>query len=192
MRTRVFFPAVVVLLALNVAFITAQEQQDSKYQDLPNFHQVNGSLYRGGQPRKGGLQQLKQLGVKTIVNLRDDDDRARAEKGEAESLGLRYFNIPLSNFGRPSDSQVDQVLKLIEGQENQPLFIHCARGSDRTGTVVAIYRIMHDGWTSEKAKAEAKQYGLGFWQVEMKDYIHDYYERHVGNNGSAASQKPQP
>ena len=192
MRTRISFAAISVLFVLNIGFTAAQEQQDIKYKDLPNFHQVKGNLFRGGQPKKGGLQRLKQLGVRTIVNLRDDDERAQAEKNEAESLGLRYFNIPLSNFGKPSDSQIDQVLKLIEGQENQPLFVHCARGSDRTGTVIAIYRIMYDGWTSEKAKAEAKQFGLGFWQVEMKDYIHDYYDRHLGNNGSAASQKPQP
>jgi len=110
-------------------------------------------------------------------------------------MGIRYFNIPFASFDRPSDKAVDEVLKLIDTQENSPLFIHCKRGSDRTGTVVAIYRIEHDGWDSEKAKAEAKRYGMGFWQVGMKDYIHDYYDRKAqrgSNSSSTATTKPTP
>jgi protein tyrosine/serine phosphatase len=156
---------------------------------------VNSNLYRGGQPEIGGLEQLKKLGVKTIINLRDDDERARAEKAEAESMGFRYFNIPFASFDRPSDKAVDEVLKLIDTQENSPLFIHCKRGSDRTGTVIAIYRIEHDGWDGEKAKAEAKRYGMGFWQVGMKDYIHDYYDRKAqrgSDSSSTVTAKPTP
>jgi tyrosine-protein phosphatase SIW14 len=164
-------PPILLCLVVTIA------QDSPSYSELPNFQQVNDKLYRGGQPKPGGLQRLKQLGVKTVINLRDDDDRAGKEGVEAQSAGLRYFNIPLPGFGQPADSAVDQALALIEAADNQPVFVHCHRGADRTGVIIAIYRIEQDGWTSEQAKAEAKRFGLGFWQVSMKNYIRDYYKR---------------
>jgi len=194
MKTRISIVAIFAFGFVLTTLTAAQEQKETRYKELPNFHLVNSNLYRGGQPETGGLEQLKKLGVKTIINLRDDDERARAEKTEAESMGFRYFNIPFASFDRPSDEAVDEVLKLLTSQENSPLFIHCKRGSDRTGTVIAIYRIEHDGWDGEKAKAEAKRYGMGFWQVGMKDYIHDYYARRArrGGDSSTATTKPTP
>ena len=152
-------------------------QDDTKYKELPNFHQVNKHLFRGAQPNAGGIQKLKELGVRTIINLRDDDENARAEASAARAAGLQYFNVPMSTFNRPADESVAQVLSVISANENQPVFVHCRRGSDRTGTIIAIYRIEHDGWTGEKATTEAKHYGLGLWQLGMKDYISDYYRR---------------
>jgi tyrosine-protein phosphatase SIW14 len=195
MKTRITLAAILAVVLYLASFTAAQDQKEARYKELPNFHLVNSNLYRGGQPEKGGLGQLKKLGIKTIISLRDDDERARAEKAEAESMGFRYFNIPFASFDRPSDKAVDEVLKLIDTQENSPLFIHCKRGSDRTGTVIAIYRIEHDRWDSEKAKAEAKRYGMGFWQVGMKDYIHDYYDRKAQRSSDASSTattKPKP
>jgi protein tyrosine/serine phosphatase len=84
----------------------------------------------------------------------------------------------LSNRTAPSDAEVEQILSLVNAPDNQPVFVHCKRGADRTGTIIALYRIRHDGWTSEQAKAEAKHYGMGFWQLGMKDYISDYYKKH--------------
>jgi tyrosine-protein phosphatase SIW14 len=169
-----WLPALVLLI---VSSPVSFAQEDAKYKELPNFHKVNANLFRGAQPEEAGIQKLKELGVKTIINLRDDDERARVEGVEAVKAGLRYFNIPLSNFDRPADKTVEQVLALIRETSNQPIFLHCKRGSDRTGMIVAVYRIEYDGWTSAEAKDEAKRYGLGFWQVGMKDYIHDYYKR---------------
>jgi tyrosine-protein phosphatase SIW14 len=147
-----------------------------RYDELSNFHQVNARLYRGGQPRrKGGIQRLAALGVNTVINLRDDDERAIAEGLEVRAAGLRYFNIPFGRLGRPTDEQVDQVLSLIEAPESGVVFVHCARGEDRTGVVIALYRISHDGWTSEQAKEEANRYGMKFWQRGMKNFIRDYY-----------------
>jgi len=163
-------------------------QTDIHYAELPNFHQVNANLFRGGQPKAHGLERLKKLGIKTIINLRDDDERARRETAAAKAAGFTYFNIPLASFGRPTNKTVDRILELINNPENQPLFVHCSRGADRTGTIIAIYRIEHDGWSSEKAKAEAKSFGLGFWQVQMKDYIHDRYDR---RRQEAESSSPQ-
>jgi tyrosine-protein phosphatase SIW14 len=169
---------VFVLSVVLACFATAAIAQSKiKYEGLPNFDKVNDNLYRGAQPNSEGIQRLHQLGIKTIINLRDDDERARAEGTAAAAAGLRYFNVPMDNFGRPSDDTVERILALIAMPENQPVFIHCKRGADRTGTIIAIYRIVHDGWTSEKAKEEANRHGMIFWQVGMKDYIRDYAKR---------------
>ena len=152
-------------------------QEQLRVEELPKLSQVNPNLYRGGQPKEGGIDRLKLMGIKTIINLRDSNDQSKSEEGEALALGMKYFNIPLPNFDRPSDETVSQILSLLTLAENQPVFVHCKRGSDRTGTIIALYRIDYDGWTGDRAKSEAKQHGMGFWQYKMKDYIEDYYTR---------------
>lgn len=158
---------------------SAQAERKHTYSELPNFQQVSAWLYRGAQPRTGGLERLVALGVKTVINLRDDDDRAAEEEREARALGLRYFNVPVSRAGRPTPKHIDEVMALIDAAENQPVFVHCKRGADRTGAVVAVYRITHDGWTGERALEEAEAFGLGFWQRGKKDFIKDYFRDHA-------------
>ena len=123
-------------------------RSESKHEELPNFHRVSERLYRGAQPKRGGIGRLAQLGIKTIVNLRARDIRSQTEEQEARAAGLRYFNVPFERLGRPTDEQVERVLSIINAQENQPVLIHCQRDADRTGTIVAVYRIERDGWTS--------------------------------------------
>jgi protein tyrosine/serine phosphatase len=154
---------------------------EQTYAELPNFHAVGARLYRGGQPRAGGLQRLAALGVKTVVNLRDDDGRAREEEREARALGLRYFNVPLSRAHRPDPRQISELFALLDAPENQPVFVHCKRGADRTGALMAVYRVSHDGWTAERAVGEAERYGMGFWQRGKKDFIRDYYRDHAAH-----------
>ena len=175
-RARTALWLLLMLLAAPAAH--AQEVSDGGARGaLPNFHMVNARLYRGGQPRERGFGELAALGVNTVINLRDDDERAEAEAGEARRAGLRYFNVPLGRFGRPTDEQVERALALINAPENGVVFVHCAKGQDRTGTVIAVYRIANDSWTGERAKGEAEHYGMKFWQRAMKDYIGDYYRR---------------
>lgn len=169
-----------VLSVLIVAWLTptsAQDRSANKIQakELPNFGRVNERLYRGGQPRQGGIPKLAALGVNTIINLRDNDERAIEEAEAAKAAGLRYFNVPFNRLGRPSDSQIDEVLSLIDAKENGVVFVHCNQGWDRTGTVIAVYRISRDGWTDKEAKKEARSFGMKFWQTGMKDYISDYF-----------------
>lgn len=184
-RSYAALAAAVVLATLPLA---ARAQADPRYPELPNFHQVNQQLYRGGQPKNGGLQRLKDLGVKTIVNLRGEDDHARAESEEAHSLGLRYYGISLPEFSKPKDAEVERALGIINAPENQPVFIHCHHGRDRTGTIVACYRISNDGWTAEQAKNEARRYGLGWIEFGMKHYIDSYYLRYKSKNAATRSQ----
>lgn len=168
-----------LVIVLTAVVVLAQTPSDTtpKYDELPNFHRVNDNVYRGAQPKKAGLKLLAGLGIKTILNLRDDDAMAERERAEARAAGLQYFNLPLGRTGRPKDEQVERALAILNSADNQPVFVHCKLGADRTGTIIAVYRISHDGWTSERAKAEAKRYGMHVWEVAMKDYIHDYYQR---------------
>lgn len=199
---RAMFAAALLAVALpiqgaGVAAQTARPREEAaagsveaRYEELPNFHRVNDRLYRGGQPREGGIRRLAALGVNTVVNLRDDDARARREATEALAAGLRYFNIPLKRLGRPTDEQVGRVLAVVNAPESGRVFVHCARGADRTGVVVAAYRIAHDGWTGGEAKREAERYGMRFWQRGMKDYIGDYYRRRKGASARAGRREP--
>lgn len=161
-------------------------QQPALHDKLPNFHEVNSKLFRGAQPAAGGVRQLAGLGIKTIVNLRGLGEGVRKEEAEARAAGLRYFSIPFDRMGRPDDAEMKQVLAIIDTSENQPVFVHCKQGVDRTGTVIAIYRITHDGWTSEQAKAEANRYGMHAWERGMKNYIRDYYQRRLKENKAVA------
>ena len=157
---------------LLIAATTASAQ---KQDDFPNFARVNERLYRGGQPRKDSIKKLADLGVKTIINLRDDDENAKTEAQEAQAAGLHYFNLPFSRIGRPNDTEIERVLSLIDAKENGVVFVHCHKGEDRTGMIIALYRISRDGWTDHDAIEEAKRFGMKFWQVKMRDYISDYY-----------------
>jgi tyrosine-protein phosphatase SIW14 len=168
--------ALVLILALFSFFAIAQ-QPEASHKELPNFHRVNENLYRGGQPKTGGLKKLSELGIKTIINLRGESDDTRAEGREAVKLGMRYFSIPMSAAGRPTAEQVKRVIEIIEEKEKAPVFVHCRRGSDRTGAIIAIYRIEKDGWTAERAIEEANRHGLGFIQFKKRDYIKDYFEQ---------------
>ena len=165
--------AAAVLLALWSAAAFAQEAP--RYTELPNFHKVSDKLYRGAQPRAGGVKKLADIGIKTIINLRGADELTRAEEEEAKAAGLSYFNIPMPGLNRPTNEQVARVMAIIDSEESGPVFIHCKRGSDRTGTIVALYRISHDDWTANQAMTEAKRHGMSWMEFGMKDYVSDYY-----------------
>lgn len=186
MRDRRFKTPALLILAIQFFVATGLAQSlEPRYPELPNFHQVNQGLYRGAQPRPAGIERLAALGVKTILNLRAADERSRAEEREARAVGLRYYNIAMEGLDRPSDEQIQRALALINDEANQPVFVHCKRGADRTGTVIAIYRIAHDGWSGEEALREAKHYGMSWMEFGMKDYIKDYGRDHGGQKPSA-------
>ena len=144
---------------------------------IANLDRVNDGLYRGAQPNDLGLKSLSRLGIKTIVNLRMTNDVWVAEAAEASTNGITYTHVPMRGFGRPTDEQVTKVLSIIE-TSSSPVFIHCQHGCDRTGTIIACYRIKHDGWTSQQALSEASLYGMSNWEIGMKNYVREFEKTH--------------
>jgi hypothetical protein len=103
-------PAIALMTSglLATLVLNAVGQTAVRYAELPNLHLVNSQLYRGAQPKTGGLQRLKTIGVKTIVNLRGADEHTQAEEQEARTLGLRYYNVALPEFSKPKDADVER------------------------------------------------------------------------------------
>lgn len=99
---------------------------------LPRFHQVAPGVYRGGQPKDGGYEWLKQRGVKTIINLRSERD----ERKRVESLGFNYVYLPMDARDEISPGAIQIFLDTVSDPARQPVFIHCRRGADRTGKSV--------------------------------------------------------
>ena len=139
---------------------------------LPHFFRVDAHLYRGGQPTADGFRQLASMGVKTIVNLRHEGETRREEERRlVESLGMRWVFLPMRSYWRPSDAQVLAFLRAVDDTAHQPVFVHCRKGEDRTGTLVAIYRIVEEGWGPARAYEEALALGLSGWNPFMRHVI---------------------
>ena len=141
---------------------------------LKNFQQVSDHIYRGAQPSSEGFQSLAKLGVKTVIDLRESGGRSRDEAKLVQALGMRYVNIPMDGYSAPTQAQVSKVLALFNDSSAGPLFVHCRRGADRTGTMIAIYRIGHDHWDNQKALAEAQTYKMAGWEILMQSYVMHY------------------
>ncbi|MDI1320872.1 MAG: tyrosine-protein phosphatase [bacterium] len=163
-------------LALLTAGCASGQRGVPASEGLANFGRVSPALWRGAQPDERGLATLKKLGVATIINLRMAADVAPGEEAAARRLGLGYVSVPLPGWSAPDAAAVARVLSLLASAP-APVFLHCQHGADRTGTIVACYRIRHDGWTAERALAEAQAYGLSGWQFGMKRFVRNFRAR---------------
>src|SRR4029079_13825427 len=146
-------------LAVNlIAVAAANAQTTSSFSNIKikNFGQMDERFFRGAQPSEKDYRDLAALGIKTIIDLRDDP--TSYEKRDAEAAGMKYVNIPMSDSSRPHDEQIDQFLKIANDPATGAFYVQCAGGRHRTGVVGAAYRITKYGWDFDKAYAEMKQY----------------------------------
>jgi len=150
------------------------QQQPPPPAGVGNFHAVNERLYRGAQPTSEGFQSLAKMGVKTVVDLREADRNMLMEKKLVEAAGMKFVNVPMHGLETPHSEDVAKVLAVFNNPDAGPVFVHCKRGADRTGTVVACYRISHDHWDNAKALGEAKTNGMAWIQKAMQHYVMGY------------------
>jgi len=143
--------------------------------DIENFGKVNDHFYRGAQPEGRNYEQLAALGIKTIVDLRED---AKSDARSAtERAGMRYINLPMKEKSYPQSYTAERFLEIVNDQSNWPVFVHCAGGRHRTGVMAAIYRMSVDGWGVDQAYQEMKRYNFStsWGHGCYKDYVYYYY-----------------
>lgn len=137
---------------------------------LENFYQIDGNLYRSGQPGEIQMKELEKRGVKSVLNLRNfhtDDE-------EAKGTSLKLYRVPME-AGRFTEDQVIEALKIVHNAP-KPVLVHCWHGSDRTGLTVAMYRLVFQDWSKEAAIKELKQPEFGYHQWAYYNII-QYIEK---------------
>jgi protein tyrosine phosphatase (PTP) superfamily phosphohydrolase (DUF442 family) len=151
---------------------------DTVRKHIPDFGQISDRLYRGGQPSKEGFRMLADMGVKIVVDVRGSRDN---ERKVVTALGMEY--VPMGWFClKPRDEVFAEFLQLLRKNPDKKVFVHCRVGDDRTGAMIAVYRITEEGWPVDKAQQEMKQFHYNFVHRHLicpplEDYIEKFPER---------------
>jgi hypothetical protein len=121
---------------------------------VPNFGEVTPTLYRGGQPTREGFDRLAKMGINIVV----DTGRSKRDEKQIKQLGMRYVRLAwYCPF--PKDDVFARFLKLIKKNPDKKIFVHCRLGNDRTGMMIAAYRMGGQGWSAEQAMKEMHFFG---------------------------------
>jgi tyrosine-protein phosphatase SIW14 len=148
---------------------TTPLQPRSDVPGVGNFAKISDVLYRGEQPTAIGMAELKKMGIKTVVNLR----MMHSDRDELKGSGLQYYHINCKAW-HPEEQDVIEFLKIVSEPANQPVFVHCLHGADRTGMMIASYRIVEQGWTCEQAIAEIPNFGFHEIFSTIKSHLSCY------------------
>ena len=148
---------ILILFYLNVF----SQKIENLYVD--NLYKVDSNIYRSAQPNKKGMLYLDSLGIKTILNLR----HTRNDNREAKNTSLILKKVSINTW-KMNEQDIIDALKIIEKSE-KPILIHCLHGSDRTGAVIASYRIVFQNWTKKEAINEMLNPKFGF---HIKSFSH--------------------
>lgn len=140
---------------------------------VPLFQAVTEFLYRGGQPTAAGFNFLKQKGIRTVINLREEDD----EKALVEKLGIKYVHLPSRARDPIPEEAIQTFFRVIKDPASHPIFIHCERGADRTGAMIGLFRIAFQGWDGERTYREARALGMRWWYRDLKKQLFDFAEK---------------
>jgi len=151
--------------------------QKEAVEGIRNFTKVDATVACAGSTEPAAMAELGKRGYKAVINLREAtetgvmlDESMKA----AESAGMKYIHLPL-NSSKPDEAVVDRYLAAVKDPANQPAFIHCASGS-RAGAMWLIKRMLVDGWSEDKATAEAVLIGMA--SPTIKQFALDYVAKH--------------
>lgn len=172
-----------VLLLSIVSFAQTAPQVKFQKIKIKNFGQMDERFFRGAQPKKlEDYQDLAGLGIKTVIDLRDDPEDY--ERPAVESLGMRYVNIPMIGKKYPKAESVEQFLKLVDNPDTGKFFVHCAGGRHRTGAMGAVYRFTHYGWNFDQVYKEMKDYDFytSWGHGDFKKFVEDYWQQVQANH----------
>ena len=141
---------------------------------INNFDQVDAHVYRGAQPTGDGFRYLASIGMKTVIDLQESGKRAKAEERLVTDLGMAYLNVPMTGLTPPTEAELLKILPVLENATAGPVFVHCWRGADRTGAVIAAYHIDHHHWDNTQALKDAKSHSMGSSQHPRQNFIKNF------------------
>jgi len=191
-RRLILLTALLAVVSLVAGRQASWCQTEQEPRGLPNFGQVTENLYRGGQPTSDGFRTLRSMGVGIVVNFREEPKETANEKREVESLGMKSVDIPWSANHDPSSAQIVEFLDLVRANPNSKIFVHCQRGADRTGTMIAAYRIAVEHKSVAEAVSEMHRYHYDWlFRRQLKRYI-ESLPALLQNDPEFANYRPQP
>jgi len=139
---------------------------------LSNVGRVSPAIFRGAQPLPEGYKTLKEMGVKTVINLRAQ----HGEKDIVEAAGMQSIEFPMDIFRSVDIEKVNNIINSMINPANHPVYVHCKLGEDRTGAVIAAYRMRVDGWSLSEAEAEMQSFGFNDVWIHLKKFVRKYAE----------------
>lgn len=137
---------------------------------LSNVGRVAPGIFRGAQPAREGYATLRAMGIKTVIDMRTTEN----ERKEVEGAGMKAIAIPIEMSREGLTAKVDRVVALMADPANQPVYVHCRHGQDRTGIVVAAFRMKEQGWSLAEAESEMQAFGFNDVWVNFKKFIRGY------------------
>ena len=179
LRARYILLALTVILSLSSVAVAQESTPDLKSIKIKNFGQMDDRFFRGAQPKEKDYKVLASLGIKTIIDLREDPEPY--ERPMAEALGMKYINIPMIAKKYPTPEVTEQFLKTVNDPQTGKFYVHCAGGRHRTGAMGAVYRFQFYNWNFEQVYKEMKQYDFytSWGHGAFKDFVEDYYSQRL-------------
>ena len=164
-----------LVTVLSLAAVCSAQENSTTNVSIKNFGQMDDRFFRGAQPKEQEFKELAQLGIRTVIDLRDDPESY--EKPMVESLGMTYVHIPMIAKKYPTPEALDLFLKTVNDPNTGKFYVHCAGGRHRTGVMGAVYRFKFYNWDFEQVYKEMKQYDFytRWGHGAFKNFVEDYY-----------------
>ncbi len=147
-----------VLIFLSLSFLLAACSFGFSYGRQPRpqpITPVNDWLYRSGQVKGEGFHKLRELGIRTVVNFRNEPEWIEWEKKIVEGLGIKYVSLPWSITRDVKPELLDQLFRVLDDPKNRPVLIHCKHGRDRTGVMTTLALMRYGKLPEDFAREEA-------------------------------------
>lgn len=120
-----------------------------------NFHTITiGQAYRSRQLDKKKFEHyIQKYNIKSILNLRGDEPGAKWYEDEiniSKAYGIMHYDLELPALKEPEDKDIEKIIQFFKSAP-KPILIHCLGGSDRSGLIAAIWKIVIEKETKSEA-----------------------------------------